>query len=129
MTSQDCAFRLISTEWTKVEELTSNHEKADTKMLLYAKYATILHGNLFICIQGTVTFIITPEKIIEVAAHIQMLAGTRNNGQITDINGFTENVDTSLNMTDYSKEKILLTLAGIHCFKAFDTITTFPGQI
>ena len=46
MTSEDCAFRLTSEEWTDVEELTSDHKNADTKMLLYAKNATILHGNV-----------------------------------------------------------------------------------
>ena len=45
----------------------------------------------------------------EKAAHIHMLNGTRSNKQIIDVNVLTENVNASLNMTDYSKEKFLST--------------------
>ena len=97
-------------------------------MLLYAKQATILHGNVFLSIQETGKLIITLGKIKEVAAHIRMLNCTRSNRQITDVNSLAENLDASLNMTDYSKEKFLSTLAGIQCFKVFDTLSSFPGK-
>ena len=87
-------------------------------MLLYAKNATILHGNVLMSMQGTSTFIITLWKITEVAAHIYMLTATWSNRQITDINGSAANVVTSSIMTDYSKGRFLSILVSI-----------FPGQI
>ena len=129
MTSKDCDFRLTSKEWANVEELTSDHKKSDTKMLLCAKHASILHGKVLISIQETGKLIMTLGKITEVAAHIHKLNGIRINRLITDVNGLTGNLDAFLNMTNYSKEKLLVTLAGIHCFTAFDTFNAIPEKI
>ena len=37
--------------------------------------------------------------------------------------GLTEDADTSLNVTDYSKEECLLSLVGFCCFISFDTLS------
>lgn len=100
---------MTSKKWTNIEKLTSDHINADTKILLYIKYATILHNNVFISIQETGKCVTTSGKVTEKAAHIHMLNDTRGNRQITDLNVLTENVTASLNMTDYSKEKFLST--------------------
>ena len=98
-------------------------------MLLCAKYATILHDNVFISVPKTFKFIITLRKIKEVAAHINKLNGTKRNRQITDVNILAGNVDVSLNMNDYLQESFLSILAGIHCFTGLDTLNAFPEKI
>ena len=129
MTSKDSVFRLSSKEWTNFAELTSDKKKANTKMLLCAKYATILHDNVFISVPKTFKFIITLRKIKEVAAHINKLNGTKRNRQITDVNILAGNVDVSLNMNDYLQESFLSIMAGIHCFTGLDTLSAFPEKI
>ena len=80
-------------------------------------------------IKGVSTFRITLGKITEVAAYMHMLIGTWSNRQITDINSLAENVDTSLKMTDYSKERFLSILVVTQSFPCFDTLSIFSGQI
>ena len=96
---------LTSKEWEEVEELSSDHRNADTKMLLNAKGATILHGNVLISIQGTSIFVKTLGKITEVPVHINISTNIWRNRQITDVSCLTENVDTSFRISHYSKGK------------------------
>ena len=71
------AFRICSTGCHHIRSLDSNHEEANTRLLLHAKHASPNHEKIVINSPDTDVFIIAMSKSLEIDAHLYFITGTK----------------------------------------------------
>ena len=89
-----------------VPELQSDHEEADTRILLHAKHALHDHDNVVIRSPDTDVFVLAVDHKCSINASLYFVTGTGNNCRIIDINKIQEELGSDLS----------LALIGFHSF-------------
>ena len=128
VTDGESVFNLSENSCSLVEELTSNHEEADTRMVLHAKHASESSSKILISSPDTDVFVICLGMQHIINANLFFLTGVKNSRRIIDITTVSENVYTSLNQCEASKDLILDSLIGLHSFTGCDTTSAFAGK-
>ena len=122
------AFKICSTGCHHIRSLDSNHEEADTRLLLHAKHASQNHEKIVINSPDTDVFIIAMSKSLEIDAHLYFITGTKEKRRIIDIEAVADYAYNSINTTDCEKSVFLDALVGYHCFTGCDSISAFSGR-
>ena len=76
-----------------VPELYSNHEEADTRLILHAQHASILQSNVTIRSPDTDVFILMLAHKTEIRSSLIFDTGSGNNRRLIDINKVYEQLD------------------------------------
>ena len=90
VTSGIDVFRITADETQLVQELQSNHQEADTWMLLHARHANMSCDKIIASSPDTDVFMIMLSKVTEMNGQLFMLIGTGNKRRIIDVNSVTE---------------------------------------
>ena len=85
----------------EVDELQSDHQEADMRMILHSKHASSTYNNVVIYTPDTDVLVIALSKSSKVLANIFMLTGTKNARRI--IEAIWNYVCNELNKTDCGK--------------------------
>ena len=128
VTSGEKVFKITSTEHREVDELESDHQEADTRMLLHAKHSSYSYNNIVIYTPDADVFIIALSKTTEISSNMYMLTGVKNARRIIDLGAVANYVYNTLNKSSCEKAKVLDALLGYHCFTGCDSISSFAGR-
>ena len=128
VTDGESVYHLSESLCSLVEELTSNHEEADTRMVLHAKHASQTSQQVLISSPDTDVFVICLGMQHLINANMFFLTGVKNSRRIIDITAVADSVFTSQNQCEASKELILESLIGFHSFTGCDTTSAFAGK-
>ena len=109
-------------------ELQSNHEEADTRMLLHAKHASASYSKILISSPDTDVFIIRLSHHMTITANLFFLTGVKNSRQIIDVTKVADYIFDTLKACDVTKEVLMKSLTGFHSFTGCDTISAFAGR-
>ena len=112
----------------EVEELHSNQEEADTRLLLHTKHASLTYHDVVISSPDTDVFIIALSEQFGIDANVFMLTGTGEKKRLIDLNAVAENASSLLNQTECSKELYFKAILGFHCFSGCDSTSSFSGR-
>ena len=121
-------WRYTSSSTELVENLQSNQEEADTRLLLHAKNASLSYQDVVISSPDTDVFIIALSQLPNIDASMFMLTGTGDKKRLIDMNAVAEDAYAKLNHTDCSKEKYFEAVLGFHCFTGCDSTSAFSGR-
>ena len=69
-------FRVTQNTTEKIHELTSNHQEADTRILLHARHATLSCEEIIVSAPDTDVFLIMLLTILDINIKLYMLTGT-----------------------------------------------------
>jgi hypothetical protein len=122
------AFCINSHGFSRETDLDSDHQEADTRLLLHAKHASLTIEKIVIATPDTDVFMIALAKCLDIRGELYMLTGTKNARRIIDIKAVAEEIHNSLNNTGCEKRLYLQALLGYHCFTGCDSISTFCGR-
>ena len=103
-----------------VENLKSNHEEADTRMILYAKHTSNSYNRILITTPDTKVFVLCVSLRNYIDERIYFLTGVKNSRRITDIKTVGENFVTSMNFGNATDELFLESIIFFHSFTACD---------
>jgi len=121
-------FRITKNTTEKIHEITSNHQEADTRILLHARHASLSYEEIVVSTPDTDVFLIMLSLISDMNIRLYMLTGTGSKRRIIDMNAVSDNVFDNQNQTNTSKNNLLKALIGFHCFTGCDTISLFAGR-
>ena len=121
-------IKLSSTAITTIQELNSNHEEADTRMVLHATHASSDSNPIVISSPDTDVFVICLVFQHIINLDIFFLTGVKNSRRTIDISAVAENIFVTLNLCEASKEMIMESLIGLHSFTGCDTTSAFAGR-
>ena len=106
----------------------SNHEEADTRMLLHAKHASLTYPKVLISSPDTDVFIIFLSVHTRITANLYFLTGIKSSRRIIDVSKVADYIFDTLKRCDVSKEVLMESLIGFHSFTGCDTISAFAGR-
>ena len=101
-----------------VDELTCDHEEADTRMLLHAKHAEKTCSSVIIRSPDTDVAIIAISMKCKLFSDCYFLTGTKDKVRIIDLQKVTAALDS----------KLCVSLIGLHVFTGCDTTSAFYGR-
>ena len=128
VTSRSDVYKINDTVVERVLQLQSNHEEADTRMLLHAKHASFTYPKVLISSPDTDVFIIFFSVHTRVAANLYFLTGVKRSRRIIDVSKVADYIFDTLKRCDVSKEVLMESLIGFHSFTGCDTISAFTGR-
>ena len=99
VTSGIDVFRITADKTQLVQELQSNHQEADTRMLLHARHASMSCDKIILSSPDTDVFMIMLSKVTEMNGQLFMLTGTGNKRRIIDVNSVAEGIYQNQNET------------------------------
>ena len=85
VTDGEQIFKLHPNEVTAIQELFSNHEEADTRMILHAKHAYSTCSKVIISSPDTDYFVICLSMHQVIHGNLYFLTGVKNNRRIIDV--------------------------------------------
>lgn len=104
---------------TEVQELESDHEEADTRLLLHARHATDeLYDTVIIRSPDTDVAVIALSLLSRLDSNVYFLTGIRNRTRVIDLKKLANDLSPS----------ICSALIGLHVFTGCDSITSFYGK-
>jgi len=104
---------------TLVPELYSNHEEADTRMLLHAQHASLAgYDKVFIKSSDTDVEVVACYHQPNITAEIIIISGTKSRSRTISIRKICEKLGT----------EVCHTLPSIHALTGCDTVSTFVGK-
>ena len=109
-------------------QLESNHEEADTRMLLHAKHASSNDIKILISSPNTDVFIICLSVHLLIDAELFFLTGVKFLRKIIDVDKISDYTYEDLNSCEISKDIVMKSLKGFHSFTGCDTISAFVGR-
>ena len=112
----------------EIPELESNHEEADTRMVLHAQHASQQYERIVISSPDTDVFVICLSFNPIINADLYFLTGVKNSRRLIDISAVVGSIDTNLNICKSPKETLLKALIGFHSFTGCDTVSAFAGR-
>jgi hypothetical protein len=89
-----------------VPELYSNHEEADTRLILHAQHASTMHSNVTIRSPDTDVFILLLAHKAEIGSSLFFDTGSGNNRRLINVNEVNEQLGS----------RMCNTLIGFHAF-------------
>ena len=119
---------LTSTTCTTVDSLRSDHEEADTRMLLHAKHASLTCDKVMIYTPDTDVIITAMSMCSAIEANLFVMTGKGNARRIIDIALISNKANETINKTDCDKNTFLGALIGYHSFTGCDTTSCFAGR-
>ena len=128
MTDSENVFKINHDSVSLVENSKSNHEEADTRMILHAKHAGNSYGRILIASPDTDVFVLCVSLQKYIDGRIYFLTGVKNSRRIIDIKDAEENFVTSKNGCHARDELFLASIIGFHSFTGCDTDSTFSGR-
>ena len=128
VTSRSDVYKINDTVVERVLQLQSNHEEADTRMLLHAKHASFTYPKVLISSPDTDVFIIFFSVHTRIAANLYFLTGVKRSRRIIDVSKVADYIFDTLKRCDVSKEVLMESLIGFHSFTGCDTISVFTGR-
>ena len=128
VTSRSDVYKINDTVVERVLQLQSNHEEADTRMLLHAKHASFTYPKVLISSPVTDIFIIFFSVHTRIAANLYFLTGVKRSRRIIDVSKVADYIFDTLKRCDVSKEVLMESLIGFHSFTGCDTISAFTGR-
>ena len=102
----------------RVPELNSNHEEADTRLILHAQHACITHSKVTIRSPDTDVFILMLAHKTEIRSLLIFDTGSGNNRRLIDINKVYEQLGS----------RLCNALIGFHDFTGCDSTSSFHGK-
>ena len=120
-------FIVNSQEVRDEVQLESNHEEADTRMLLHAKHASSNVGKMLISSPDTDVFIICSSVNLLRDAELFFLTGVKSSRRVIDVDKISDDIYEDLNSCEISKDIVMKSLIGFHSFTGCDTISAFAG--
>ena len=121
-------FQIKADETQLIQELQSNHQEAETRMLLRACHANMSCDKIIVSSPDTDVFMIMLSKVTEMNGQLFMLIGTGNKRRIMDVNSIAEDIDENQNETYCTKNQVMKDLLGFHCFTECDTVSSFARR-
>ena len=128
VTSGIDVFRITADGTQLVQELQSNHQEADTRMLIHIRHASMSRDKIIVSSPDTDVFIIMLSKVTKMNRQLFMLTGTGSKRRIIDVNSVAEGIYENQNETYCTKNQVMKVLLGFHCFTGCDTVSSFAGR-
>ena len=122
------ALMLTSTAFSPVPTLRSDHEEADTRMLLHAKHASLSCDKVMIYTPDTDVIIAAISVCSAIEADLFVMTGKGNARRIIDITKIAEKANEKLNRTTLDEQTFQMALLGYHSFTGCDTTSCFAGR-
>ena len=114
VTNNRFAYKLTTDSYQMVEELESDHEEADTRMLLHAKHASLTHERIISTPDNDV-FVIALAKLADIEARLYMLTGTKDKRRIIDLNAVSEEAFQPIQQNKKYKESLYVCITWLSC--------------
>ena len=118
VTSGDKCFRLTKNDWQIVHDLTSNHEEADTRILLHAKHAAENYPSVVCVTDDTDVFVICLGFSKFINCKLFIRRGPKSRVRLVDISKLAAALG----------DKICSALLGLHSWTGCDTVSALAGQ-
>ena len=128
VTCSEQVYKISKNEIILVQDLQSNHQEADTRLLLHTHHASATHNNIIISSPHTDVFILLLSKVCDMDIQVYMMTGTSQNKRFININKVINDIYENKNKTLCTKMSLAKALLGFHCFTGCDTISAFAGQ-
>lgn len=128
VTNGNSVCKINEEEICQVEQLHSNHEEADTRMLLHVQHASLEYPKVLIASPDTDVFVICLSVHLSISANLFFLTGVKNSRRIIDVTRVANHLFESLKNCDVSKELLMKSLVGFHSFTGCDTVSAFAGR-
>ena len=128
MTDGKKVFKINHNFASLVQNLKSNHEEADTRMILHAKHANNSYDRILVASPDTDIFLLCVSLQNYIDGRIYFLTGVKSIRRIIDIKAVRENFVTSMNVCNAVDELFLASIIGFHSFMGCDTVSTFSGR-
>ena len=122
------AYKSNLNDCSLIQELQSDHQEADTRLLLHANHASEDHDKLGIVSPETDVFLIALSKNPLIQSHLYMLTGTGKHIRIIDIEAVAVSANEKFNKTECNEEDFLNVLLAYHCFTGCDSTSSFAGR-
>ena len=106
------AFRITQNTTENIHELASNHQEADTRILLHTGHASFSYEEIVIGTPDTDVFLIMLSMMPDMNIKLYMLNGTGSKRCIIDMNAVGDNIFDNQNQTNSSKNNFLKALIG-----------------
>ena len=113
--------------WENVNELVSNQEEADTRLLLHSQRVS-RNGfdDIMIHTLDTDVFLLMLSMSNEIAGRLYMKTGTRRKIRMIDIADVKDQLDGKV--SEQNIDYVLEALPGLHAFTGFDTVSAFSEK-
>ena len=98
-------LRITQNTTEKIHELTSNHQEADTRILLHARHASLSYKEIFGSTPDTDLFFIMLSMMPDMNIKLYMLTGTGSKRRIIDMNAVGDDIFDNQNQTNSAKTK------------------------
>ena len=128
VTDGEKVFKINEDAVIAIPELESNHEDADTRMMLHAQHASQHFQKILISIPETNVFIICLSFQPVTNTNLYFITGVRNSRQLINIGAVVENINQNLNLCEPPKESLLSAFVRFHSFTGCDTLSAFAGR-
>ena len=128
VTNKQKVYQINGKAFVEKIDLHSNHEEADTRMILHAQHAASLYEKVLIASPDTDVFVILIALHTFIDANIYFLTGAQNSKRIIDVNKVADQFMLSSNPCKVSMEMLMKSLIGIHSFTGCDTVSAFNGR-
>ena len=128
VTDGEKVFKINEDAVIAIPELESNHEDADTRMMLHAQHASQHFQKILISIPETNVFIICLSFQLVTNTNLYFITGVRNSRQLINIGAVVENINQNLNLCEPPKESLLSAFVRFHSFTGCDTLSAFAGR-
>ena len=99
-------FRITQNTTEKIHELTSNHQEIDTRILLYARHASLSYEEIVFSTPDTYVFLIILSMIPDMNIKLHMLTGTGSKRRIIDMNAVGDDIFDNQNQTNSFKNDL-----------------------
>ena len=110
MTSGIDVFRITADQIQLVQELESNHQETDTRMLLHARHASMSCDKIIVSSPDTDVLMIMLSKVTEMNGQLFMPTGTGNKRRIVDVNSVAEGIYENQNETYCTQNQVMKAL-------------------
>ena len=118
--SGEKSFKIIKAEVAEIEELTSSHEEADTRLVIHARHAAQSFPEVIIISEDIDVFVIILGVHAEIGSRskIMLRRGKGNKIRLIDIN----------RLASVLGKDVCSALIGLHAWTGCDTVSSFAGQ-
>ena len=128
VTSRLDVYKINNTVVERVLQLQSNHEEADTRILLHAKHTSLTYPKVLNSSPDTDVFIICLSVHTRTEANLYFLTNVKSSRRTIDVSKVADYIFDTLKQCDVSKEALMESLIGFHSFTGCDTISAFTGR-
>ena len=121
VTDGEKVFKINEDTVIAIPESESNHDGADTRMMLHAQHASQHFQKILISIPETNVFIICLSFQPVTDTNLYFITGIKSTAVV-------ENINQNLNVCESPKESLLSAFVRFHSFTGCDTLSAFAGR-